>query len=96
MMSKDDYRSGIARLGFTISGAGPALGVTSRMSEYYASGHTRVPATIEGLIEALLALEAARDLIGALMAESGERPLLHTLYTFSEVPDLSAPTLCPE
>lgn len=95
-MTKQDYRAGIARLGYSITAAGPALGVSSRMSEYYASGHTQVPGPIAYLIEALLALESARELIAALLAESGERPVLRELYTFEPVPDLTAPSLCPE
>lgn len=94
-MTKDQYRSAITRLGWSIVGAGPMLGVSRRQSEYYASGQTQVPEPIENLIAALLALEAAREMIAVLLAESGERPAPRSLHASLRELARSTPTLCP-
>jgi hypothetical protein len=49
-MSPADYRAALARLGWSIYGAGPKLGVKGRQSQRWASGFTPIPKRTEMLL----------------------------------------------
>jgi hypothetical protein len=52
-MTPADYRAALARLGWSIVGAGPRLGVTGRQSQRWASGFTPIPKHTQILLEVL-------------------------------------------
>jgi len=62
MMTKDDYTRAVAGLNCkSMAEAGRLLGITPRQSQYYATGHTSVPATIEYLLLAYLEMRMLRN-----------------------------------
>jgi hypothetical protein len=53
-MTAQQYRNALKRLGFSIFGAGPHLGVTGRTSQRYAHGDSPIPERTIKLLEHLL------------------------------------------
>jgi hypothetical protein len=53
-MTPQQYRNALKRLGFSIVGAGPHLGVTGRTSQRYANGESPIPERTIMLIEHML------------------------------------------
>lgn len=49
-MTAAEYRAALTELSLTITGAGAALGISPRMSQYYAAGRYPVPATVAYLL----------------------------------------------
>lgn len=98
IMSRTQYRSAINYLGYSIRRAGPALGISTRQSQYYASGRVEVPDTIAYLIETMIALQRAREVIAALLAAAApaldEHRRLDTPQPSEKVLEPLPPELC--
>ena len=54
-MTNLQYRAALKKLGLTVVGAAPVLGVSRRQSQYYASGETPIPEPIVRLLRCYLA-----------------------------------------
>jgi hypothetical protein len=54
-MTPQQYRDALARLGWSISAAGPKLGVLPRQSQRWASGSHPIPKHTQILLEVLAA-----------------------------------------
>lgn len=53
-MTPQEYRDAIAELGLTITGAGPVLGVTPRMSQYWAATDGKGPSETAAILLRLM------------------------------------------
>lgn len=53
-MTTKEYRAALDKLGMTIVGAAPVLGISRRHSQRIAGGGTPVPAPVEKLLKLML------------------------------------------
>jgi hypothetical protein len=68
-MKPDEYRRAVDRLGVSIVGIAPELGIARRTSQRYASGEAAIPTTVRKLLELMVAITEDRRLM-----DTGERP----------------------
>lgn len=65
-MSVEEYREALGKLGLTIMGAGPVLGVSDRNSQRYAAGRLPVSASIRKLLRLAIETKTSGEKLAGL------------------------------